>query len=87
MTILFSSDRDDARAVDCACNHVLHYTTCTPNVDGFYWVKTKGALSGRSFETIVKVYNQCTIVFYDGENFSVNDPRFEQWAGPIPRAV
>jgi hypothetical protein len=87
MTMLFSSERDEARRIcdeDGYRSAPLQYTTSKPTVDGWYWVKALTS-GGSLYETIAKVYNKGTTVFYDGENFSIDSERFRMWAGPIPK--
>lgn len=63
------------------------WTTAKPNVEGFYWCKCRGQLSGKIHTTVVAVYRPNATdglrVFWDGENFSINDDCFTAWSGPI----
>ena len=58
----------------------MRWTTNKPTKDGFYFVKCIGQLSGNKFETVVKVYNDCTRVFYDGDNYMINESVFVEWS-------
>lgn len=54
-----------------------------PTKAGYYWVKIRGELSGKVYEHIVKVYEvQSTVafVFYDGENYTLEDECFIMWS-------
>lgn len=76
----------------------MKYTIQRPKVAGFYWAKCVGILSGREYETIIKVYTACVdgdtpethalrspdTVFWDGENVHLDDDRLVAFAGPIP---
>lgn len=64
----------------------MHWTSKPPTQDGFYWCQCKGILSGKLFVTVVKVSNNCTNVFWDGDNFAIDDDSFIQWSDqPIPQ--
>lgn len=71
----------------------MKWTKTKPKVEGWYWVKAVGALSGNVYETMVKVYNSKPVkkdepnrVFWDGSNYSINDnDSFVEWGSePIP---
>ncbi len=64
----------------------LIWTKEKPKCDGWYWCKCYGSLSGELYETMVKVYNQCNTVFWDGTNYSLDCPSFAEWSdSPIER--
>jgi hypothetical protein len=58
----------------------MKWTKEKPKKDGFYFVKCIGVFSSNEYVTVVKVYNNCEMVFYDGENFSIEYPRFVGWS-------
>ena len=58
----------------------MKWTNKKPTIDGFYFVKCVGQLSGNKFTTVVKVYNDCSSVFFDGENYTLNDDAFLEWS-------
>ena len=58
----------------------MKWTTKKPVTDGFYFVKCIGTIYGNKFISVVKVYANCTKVFYDGDNFSLNDDCFYEWS-------
>lgn len=70
-----------------------------PQIEGFYWAKCMGVLSGRVYETVVKIYTTGVFgdsakapsvpntVCWDGACVSVEDDRLLAFAGPISRPV
>jgi hypothetical protein len=58
----------------------MRWTTNKPTKDGFYFVKCIGRLSGNMYETVVKVYDNCKKVFYDGDNYWITDSVFTAWS-------
>jgi hypothetical protein len=49
--------------------------------EGYYWVETRGVLTGKSYIHPVRVYSSkvggtVDTVFSDGENFSINSDMF-----------
>ena len=64
------------------------YTTKQPTIDGFYWCKCRGRLSGVVYETVVRVSNNGKNVFWDGDNFNMNNHDFLEWSNnPIPKPM
>ena len=71
------------------------WTKESPKKEGYYWVRTKGALSGR--DRVCPVHAYCShkdgivnTVFFDGENFAVDCGLFEEWFSkeiPMPDTV
>lgn len=43
----------------------MKYSTVRPTVEGFYWVKCAGGLSGRVYETVVKPVLALTVSIKD----------------------
>jgi hypothetical protein len=58
----------------------MNYTKKKPTVDGHYWVKARGILSGNVKEFVVHVYRNCETVFWDGENCSIKNENFLEWS-------
>jgi hypothetical protein len=68
-----------------------------PQIEGFYWAKYRGMISGCVCETVVKIYATGLLggsvkspsvpntVCWDGVCVSVDDDRLLEFAGPIPR--
>jgi len=50
-----------------------------PTKDGYWWVRSRGVLNGEDYVHPVKVYNDCSTVFSDGENFTIDCDLFLQW--------
>ena len=56
-----------------------------PKIEGYYWVKAKGQLTGKDYVHPVHLYKsngqfkEPNTVFSDGENFSVNNDMFIEW--------
>ncbi len=66
-----------------------------PQVAGFYWARCRGSLSGRVYETVVKISStglfggssKSTVpdtVYWDGVSIGIDDDRLLAFAGPIP---
>jgi hypothetical protein len=51
-----------------------------PTQWGHYWVKVRGELTGRVYDTVVKVLGYEMYVFYDGETYTLEDERFVMWS-------
>jgi hypothetical protein len=67
----------------------LQYKKGPPTHAGFYFAKRLGLMSGKEFETVVKVYSHSshkakpTMIFSDGDNYDIKDKTFLEFAGPI----
>lgn len=70
--------------------------TSRPRVAGFYWARCMGTMSGREYETIVKICSSGLFsgspankipdtVLWEGVSVSITDERLLAFAGPIPR--
>ena len=57
----------------------MYWTLNRPTVDGFYFAKCRGQLTGNTCIKFVKVYGDAKTVFYDGENFNITDDCFLEW--------
>lgn len=70
----------------------MKYETARPRVAGYYWCRCARVMSGGYYEAVVKVYCSRSdkvhgvpdAVFWDGDDFAVDDSRFVAFAGPIP---
>lgn len=76
-------------------NYLPNTSSTRPLVAGFYWVKCRGFMVDRVFQTVVKIStsnlfgepdprNSPNTVFWDGENVRIDDERLLSFAGPIP---
>ena len=56
-----------------------------PKIEGYYWVKAEGGLTGKEYIHPVKVYHSNRdkdfpdTVFSDGTNFNINHDLFKEW--------
>jgi hypothetical protein len=72
---------------------MLKYSKERPQIPGFYFVKARGDLSGKIYQTVVHVYkSQATLehpdrVSWDGDNYWISDDCFIEFAGPIAEPV
>lgn len=63
----------------------MAWSTKKPTIEGYYWVKAKGQLSGQEYIHPVKVYRSSRLkpvpdsVFSDGDNFSIKHDLFMEW--------
>jgi len=60
------------------------WTKEVPKKEGYYWVQSVGALSGKNYTHPVHVYcskkdGKVDTVFSDGENFSIDSDMYVQW--------
>lgn len=60
------------------------WTNEKPQKEGYYWVQTKGILSGKDYIHPVRAYcskkdGAVDTVFSDGENFSIESDMFIRW--------
>ena len=69
----------------------FHWTTSRPLVEGWYWCRCRGTLSGAIYTTMVKAYRSDTklgpptTAFWDGDNLSISSDCFTAWSDtPIP---
>lgn len=73
--------------------YILNKGSDRPKVVGFYWAKCVGVLSGRQYETVVKITtgigqsksDRPTSVFWDGTCVQIDNEHLLAFAGPIPR--
>ena len=67
----------------------LEYTTTLPTKVGFYFAKCVGMMSGKAYETVVKVYSTVpgvatpNCIYAEGDNHSIDSDQFTAFAGPI----
>ena len=61
-----------------------------PLIEGHYWCRCAGQLSGRLYTTVVRAYaskpgGPVDTIFWDGENFPLLQDSFHLWSDrPIP---
>lgn len=63
----------------------MAWTKEKPKIEGYYWVKAAGVLTGQEYIHPVRVYRSNrhlefpNRVFSDGDNFSISHDLFKEW--------
>ncbi len=71
----------------------MKWTKNKPTKKGYYWVRSKTLISGKIKDFIVHVYSSTPkgtpdTVFWDGENFSLDDETFLKWSDePVEKPI
>jgi hypothetical protein len=64
------------------------WTRTKPNVDGYYWVRSPGHLTGKPYIRPCHLYSSTSnspqsSLFSDGDNFSADSSEYEWWSDKI----